>query len=254
MSLSQFRILPLLVIVAFLALSVRVVEFAVGVGTLSGAAMAEDRSLAEELEEALAEAEAEAEKADMEESAASPEKPEEPMQMAQAEMAKDEGMESKPMDGPDISKWRDAGDMDVDISDVRAEVFEDITRRRNEMETRERQLKTREALLEAAERELDIKFQELTQLRAQIENLLGQQEEEEDKRIQSLIKVYENMKAADAARIFNTLDLDVLLAVVSDMSERKLSPILANMNPERAKTVTVLLAEQKQLPTLPDAN
>ena len=59
------------------------------------------------------------------------------------------------------------------------------------------------------------------------------------------------MKAKDAARIFDTLDLDVLVSVVSQMSERRLSPILAGMNPERARTVTIVLAEQKQLPKLP---
>lgn len=248
---SHFRILPVLVIVAFLTMSVRLVDFAVGVGNLSGAAMAEDKSLAQELQEAIDEAE----KADMEgvsEEGDATMMQEEEMQLAEADTGKGDDMPK--VAEPDISKWRDAGDMDVDISNIQEDVFKDITRRRNEMETRERQLQTREALLEAAERELDIKYQELTQLREQIEDLLGQQEQEEDKRIRSLVKVYENMKAADAARIFNTLDLDVLIAVVSDMSERKLSPILANMNPERARTVTIMLAEQRQLPSLPNAN
>ena len=62
------------------------------------------------------------------------------------------------------------------------------------------------------------------------------------------------MKPKDAARIFDTLDLDVLVSVMSQMSERKLSPILASMNPERARTITIMLAEQKQLPQLPQSN
>ena len=60
------------------------------------------------------------------------------------------------------------------------------------------------------------------------------------------------MKPKDAARIFNTLDLDVLLNVVSRMSERKSAPVIASMDPERARTLTIMLMEQKALPTLSD--
>ena len=59
------------------------------------------------------------------------------------------------------------------------------------------------------------------------------------------------MKAKDAARIFNTLSIDVLLEVLSGMSERKTAPILASMETERARQVTILLSEQKKLPSLP---
>ena len=96
-----------------------------------------------------------------------------------------------------------------------------------------------------------MKYKELLKLRSEIEDLLGQQSEAEKARIDSLVKIYEGMKPKDAARIFDTLDLDVLVAVMSKMSERKLSPILAAMNPERARTVTIMLAEEKQLPELP---
>ena len=60
------------------------------------------------------------------------------------------------------------------------------------------------------------------------------------------------MKAKDAANIFNTLDMDILISVMGRMSERKLAPILAEMNPDRARSVTIFLAEQKSQPTLPN--
>ena len=94
------------------------------------------------------------------------------------------------------------------------------------------------------------KYLELTQIRKQIEGLLENQEGEENERIASLVRIYENMKAKEAAAIFNTLDLDILVQVLSNMTERKASPIIAKMNPERAKTVTIMLAEEKKLPTL----
>lgn len=54
--------------------------------------------------------------------------------------------------------------------------------------------------------------------------------------------MYENMKPKDAARIFDTLDMDILLSVVEQMRGRKMSPILAAMNPEVAQRLTVELA------------
>ena len=154
------------------------------------------------------------------------------------------------VDVPDV-EWRDASDQELDYSNVRMEMFDDLSERRKMLDKREKELMTREALLRAAEKEIDRKYQELNGLRTQIEELLQQQSEAEQARITSLVKIYEGMKPKDAARIFDTLDLDVLLAVMAEMSERKLSPILAAMNPERARTITIMLAEQKKLPELP---
>ena len=77
----------------------------------------------------------------------------------------------------------------------------------------------------------------------------------EEERLTSLVKIYENMKPKEAATIFNTLDLDVLLAVVGRMNERKTSPILAAMDPDKARIVTIKLAEQRKLPqAAPDSS
>lgn len=156
---------------------------------------------------------------------------------------------ANPAKAPD-KDWKDASDSDMEYSPVQMQLFEDLTRRRGELEKREKELATREALLKAAERNLDQKYKELNDLRTEVKDLLKQQNEEEQARITSLVKVYEGMKAKDAARIFDTLDMDVLLQVMGRMSERKTAPILAAMNAERARSVTIMLAEQKALPTL----
>ena len=134
---------------------------------------------------------------------------------------------------------------------MQQELYQDLSRRREELDGRERALVTREAFLEAAERELNQKLRELTALKNEIESLMQEQSEEQQERINSLVRIYEGMKAKDAARIFNTLDMDVLISVMARMSERKSAPILAEMSADRARTVTILLAQQNQIPTLP---
>ncbi len=147
--------------------------------------------------------------------------------------------------------WRDAGDTDIEYSAAQEGLYKDLAARRAAIESQEKQLATREALLRAAERELDQKLQELTTIRGEIEGLLKKQSDEENARILSLVKIYEGMKPKDAARIFNTLDLDVLITVLTHMSEKKSGLIMAEMTAERAQTVTIMLAQQKQLPALP---
>lgn len=134
------------------------------------------------------------------------------------------------------------------FSAAEIEVLQSLARRREEIEKREQKLAAQEALLKAAEQEVDRKIAELNKLRGELESLLGQQQTMEEDRIASLVKIYENMKPKEAAAIFNTLDMDVLLAVISRMAERRSSPIIANMDTNKARLVTIRLAEQRKLP------
>ncbi len=153
---------------------------------------------------------------------------------------------------PGGGEWQDSSQSGLDSSSVKMELFQDLSERRKAVEEKEKQLAAREALLKAGERELDQKFRELTVLKKEIEGLLQQQSDEEQARIKSLVTIYENMKPKEAARVFDTLDMDVLVSIISRMAERKVSPVLAEMNPERARAVTIILAQEKQLPSMPD--
>jgi flagellar motility protein MotE (MotC chaperone) len=253
MNLSYIKILPLLVFVAMLAFSVRFAEVAMDISRLTGSAVAADAPHAapEKKEESAAEAKhEEAKPAEAAHEEAKPEGEHKDETAAKEGEAKPLTAEDKPP-AEDTPDWVDADDSDTEFSTVRTELYDNLGKRREELDKREADMVTREALLRAAEQEIDRKYNELAQLRGEIEKLLQKQSDEEQARIVSLVKIYEGMKPADAARIFDTLDIDVLMQVMSKMSERKLSPVMAAMNPERAKTMTIMLAEQKQLPSLP---
>lgn len=249
---QRIRILPLLVIVALLSLAVRIGEFATGLSG-NGTAFAQ-----EQVDEPVPPLPAQAEpKTDAEAkpdaAATEAEKPaehEEPAATAAPAVATTEEAPAA-AEAAGASAWRDATETEYERSEVRAEMFRDLSKRRQQIEEQEKALAAREALLLAAERELDSKVRELTALRTEIEGLMKQKSEEEVARIASLVQVYENMKAKDAARVFDTLDMDVLLEVMSAMSERKIAPIMAEMNPERARAVTVQLSRKDKLPDMP---
>ncbi len=245
---TQNRIFPFLFVVIVLAFSVRCAELITGVSALSHQAFAEEKApdpakKSEEKTPPPNDTKATESKGKTGKNTEGKEgKPE------KAEEKKEEAKDS------DAMPWRDAADEAEECTDVKKDVFDDLAKRRKALEQRDKEMATREALLKAAGQELDRKYQELSQLRTQIETLLDKQSEEEQARAKSLVKIYEGMKPKEAARIFDTLDLDVLVSVVSKMSERKLSPVLAAMSPERAKTVTIMLSEEKKLPELPPDN
>ena len=239
--LGHFKIssfLPLLVVVCLISFCIRGLEVWTGVKDLSGSAYAVEEDMAMSVEEgAITEDAPEM----MEEMAASEEG-------GMEEVLGEEGAEAEEVSDDLID---DLEFYNLPPSSVQKELAEDLVKQRNRLEVWEKQLMQKEALLQAAEQELDRKYSELVSLRTELEGLLEEQSEEEQKSITKLVKMYEGMKAKDAAAIFNSLDIDILVNVISRMSERKSAPILAAMNPERARTVTIMLAEERQLPTLP---
>ena len=60
----------------------------------------------------------------------------------------------------------------------------------------------------------------------------------------------EKMKPKEAARIFDQLEIDVLLKVIDRMKSTKTAPVLAAMAPERAKELTMRIAERRPMPKL----
>ena len=136
----------------------------------------------------------------------------------------------------------------LSYTDEEIELLQSLAKRRDELNVREQGLGEREALIAATEKRIDDKLAELKQVQSQIEGLVKQHDTEQESQLGSLVKIYENMKPKDAAQIFEELEMDVLLDVVERMKERKVAPVLALMNPEKAREVTLELAQRRELP------
>ena len=123
-----------------------------------------------------------------------------------------------------------------------------LSDRRRELDAREREIAMQGRLLEASERRVEARIDELKEIEGRIETLFGVQEEAEEQQLNSLVTMYQSMKPKDAARIFGQLDMDILIQVVKRMSERKMAPILAAMDPIAAQELTVELVTGGGLP------
>lgn len=127
-------------------------------------------------------------------------------------------------------------------------LLQDLTKRRHELDQRERAIDMREKLLAAMSKRLDAKIAKMRTLQASLKKLLAERQAQHSQRIKSLVEVYQHMKPKDAARIFSRLDMPILLEVVSKMSESKLAPILAAMDPAKVQIITTELATKDDAP------
>ncbi len=133
-----------------------------------------------------------------------------------------------------------------DLADIAAA----LERRRKRLLERERELDLREEALRAREADLARRLDRLERYKAELAELIETLDREEEERLARLVAVYENMKPKKAAQIFDRLELEVLLRVVTRMRESKLSLILAAMNPDRAREITRALSTSKPRPEL----
>ena len=111
--------------------------------------------------------------------------------------------------------------------------------RRQELETRAREIDVRDSLLKAAEKRIEQRLQELKELEARVNGTITKKDEEEAAKFKSLVGMYENMKAKDAAKVFDRLNMRVLVEVVNVMNPRRMADILGQMTPDVAERLTV---------------
>lgn len=134
------------------------------------------------------------------------------------------------------------------LTPAEIDLLQQLAERRQVLESREQEFEIRTGLLAAAESRIDKKVEELKVLRETISGLIKTFDAQQDAKLLSLVKIYENMKPKEAAKIFEALEMDTLLEVAERMKERKLAPIMAKMDPEKARDMTVELSRLRQLP------
>ncbi|MGF1455562.1 MAG: MotE family protein [Alphaproteobacteria bacterium] len=160
---------------------------------------------------------------------------------ANKDKAKPKTIEHTP--GLGYAEFKDMRDPAL-ISESEVRVLESLSERRTQIDAREKELALKMTLLEATEKRVQQRIDDLKVMEGRIEALLEQRDEQAEAQIASLVKVYENMKAKDAARIFENLESNILLSVAGRMREQKIAAILAQMRPESAQALTVMLARR----------
>lgn len=135
----------------------------------------------------------------------------------------------------------------VQNEDAETLILTRLRERRQQLDEREQQLDLQENLLKAAEARLEERLAELREIEARLGSVQEDYDLAEDERFQNVVSMYESMKPKDAARVFDRLDLNVLVKIASRINARAMAEILAAMSPQRAEELTVALADEAVL-------
>jgi len=231
--LSKIRFLPITIFAATLMLTVRVGDIWLGIDTLLDGSIKVSQATAQETAE-----QPQAAPPATQESAAVPE------EVAPESAPFVEGGGATVQEDP----TRLISDDPTLLTPAEIEILMRLAERRDLLEKREREIDARAGLLRAAEIRIERRVAELEDLRRVIEDRIKVFDVQQEDKLGSLVKIYENMKPKDAARIFEELEMTTLLEVAERMKERKLAPVMAQMGPERAREVTVELRALRELP------
>lgn len=132
------------------------------------------------------------------------------------------------------------------ISPAERALLERLSERRKELEKRQNELEMRDTLIKAAEKKLEERLNELKLAEDRIVAATQQKEEQELHRLKNLVTMYEGMKAKDAAKIFEKLEIKLATEVARLINPRRMSEIMSQMTPEAAQRLTVELARSAQ--------
>jgi flagellar motility protein MotE (MotC chaperone) len=114
------------------------------------------------------------------------------------------------------------------------------------LEVKERQLAEREEGLRLVQQQIEAQVAALTMLRQEIEELLAEKEAFEAQRLEHLVKVYEGMRAAEAASLVERLNEETAVQLFFRMKDKKVGKILEAIKPDVAARLSERLAAMQQ--------
>jgi len=130
------------------------------------------------------------------------------------------------------------------ISPSERAILERLQSRRQELDARAREIDIRESLLKAAEKRVEARVEELKAIESRITVTTQQKNDADAARFKGIITMYEGMKPKDAAKVFDRLEMPVLIEIATQIAPRKMSDILGLMQTEAAERLTVEMARR----------
>ena len=174
------------------------------------------------------------------------------IQESKAQLDKPNMQEEKPIDSNISKNQQNTKNYKPEISNdfqlqSEKKLLQELRQRRKEIEQYNNELPVDKLALESVKQYIDKRLILLENLQNKLKPQLKDNNKGEEQKIQRLVKVYENMKPKEAAKIFNDLQIGVLIEMALNMKESKLASILSEMKAEKARELTSIIATQNDL-------
>jgi flagellar motility protein MotE (MotC chaperone) len=117
-------------------------------------------------------------------------------------------------------------------------VLESLFDYKTRLETKAKEIMKKESAFQIVESRISQQLGELERLRDEVKKLIMTYDAQEEKRLNLMVKIYENMKPEQAAQILSSLPEKQIIDILSRMKEAKSSSILASLPPALAGQIT----------------
>ncbi len=149
---------------------------------------------------------------------------------------------------PEIKDAKKSEAVKNDVSLVKSDGFEHLTNlneRKKQLDDRESELNRVEQELAQQKESLEKRIYELEQMRKQISEKLEDRVRIDNEKVDKLVEFYSNMKPPQAAKVFETMDEDLVVQIISKMKKKNAADILNLLKPEKAQTFSEKFAGYK---------
>jgi len=119
-----------------------------------------------------------------------------------------------------------------------------LLRRERSLDLREQTIEEQEQSLRDAEESLRGELADLQAIRDEIRALKVELDDEHEVQVEKLVKMFESMRAKQAAAVLEEAEVPVALGVLRVMKSQRAGPILAAMTPTHAALLTEKIANQ----------
>lgn len=116
-----------------------------------------------------------------------------------------------------------------------AEYLFKLADRKKQLDQREEELNKLAEQIEKQKNEITEKLAKLEETRLTISKALEEKIKADDAKVETLVQMYTNMKPVQAAKVFETLDEDLVIEILGRMKKKNAADILNLIKPEKAQ-------------------
>lgn len=154
---------------------------------------------------------------------------------------------------PAKAKGTEVAKADVPATDAKSTLSDDeidhlskLNARKKELDEREEELARAELELQTQKEELDKRLKDLEDVRRGISSVLEEKVKGDDKKIDTLVQMYSDMKPPQAAKVFETMDEDLAVDILGRMKKKNAADIMNLLKPEKAQVLSEKFAGYKR--------
>lgn len=132
------------------------------------------------------------------------------------------------------------------VTAVDVDHLQKLNERKKELDAREEELNRMESELQVQKVELDKRLKELEEMRTKISSMLEDRVKVDEEKVDTLVQMYSNMKAPQAAKVFETMDEDLAVEILGRMKKKNAADIMNILKPEKAQVLSEMFAGYKR--------